>query len=135
MQHRDDPSAISGKTLMESICVEGAPKITVDIYNNWYRTKEQEDIRITPYAAFYTGDSISIDSNNKEFVIDGLNMQGSPIAMDAICYSTGAELHRDFKIRTHRHLSSNIILVLEKLLCPLMLEMFQNGTRVQNKVK
>lgn len=97
MQHRDDPSTISGKTLMESICVEGAPKITVDIYNNWYHAKEQEDIRITPYAAFYTGDSISIDSNNKEFVIDGLNMQGSPIARDAICYSTGVELHRDFK--------------------------------------
>ncbi len=96
-EHRDDPSTISGKTLMQSICENGAPKITVDVYNNWYHVKEQEDIKISATPAFYAGDSISIDSKDKHFVFDGLNQQPITNTKDAICYSTGTELYRDFK--------------------------------------
>lgn len=88
--HADDPSTINGKKLKESfIDSDGNFVITIDIYNNWYQTKDAEDIELNYSAYNYTQKSIvpTINSTNDlTFAITGATIVKTNLN-NAICYA------------------------------------------------
>lgn len=88
--HADYPSTINGKKLKESfIDSDGNFVITIDIYNNWYSTKDTEDIELNYSAYNYTQKSIvpTINStDNKTFAITGATIVKTNLD-NATCYA------------------------------------------------
>lgn len=88
--HADDPSTINGKKLKESfIDSDGNFVITINIYNNWYYTKDTEDIELNYSVYNYTQKSVTptINStNDKTFAITGATIINTNLN-NAICYA------------------------------------------------
>lgn len=88
--HADDPSTINGKKLKESfIDSDGNFVITIDIYNNWYRTKDAEDIELNYSAYNYTQKSIVPTINSTDdltFAITGATIVKTDLN-NATCYA------------------------------------------------
>lgn len=88
--HADDPSTINGKKLKESfIDSDGNFVITIDIYNNWFDTKDTEAIELDYSTYNYTQKSITptINStNDKAFAITGATIVKTNLD-NAICYA------------------------------------------------
>lgn len=88
--HADDPSTINGKKLKESfIDSDGNFVITIDIYNNWFNTKDTEAIELDYSTYNYTQKSITptINStNDKAFAITGATIVKTNLD-NAICYA------------------------------------------------
>lgn len=78
-KHADDQSTVNGKKLKESfIDSDGNFVITIDIYNNWFNTKDTEVIELNYSTYNYTQKSIipTINSNptDKTFTITGATL-------------------------------------------------------------
>lgn len=78
-RHADDPSTVNGKKLKESfIDGDGNFVITIDIYNNWFNTKDTEAIELNYSVYNYAQKSIipNINSNStdKTFTITGATL-------------------------------------------------------------
>ncbi len=88
--HADDPSAINGKKLKESfIDSDGNFVITIDIYNNWFNTKDTEVIELGYSIYNYTQKSITPTINStddKAFTITGATLIKTN-SNNAICYA------------------------------------------------
>lgn len=88
--HADDPSTINGKKLKESfIDSDGNFVITIDIYNNWFNTKDTETIELDYSTYNYTQKSITPTINSTydlTFTITGATIAKTNLD-DAICYA------------------------------------------------
>ncbi len=90
-RYADDPSTINGKKLKESfIDDDGNFVITIDIYNNWFNTKDTEAIELNYSTYNYTQKSIipTINSNptDKTFTITGATLIKTNLD-NAICHA------------------------------------------------
>lgn len=98
--HADYPSTINGKKLKESfIDSDGNFVITIDIYNNWYNTKDAEDIELNYSAYNYTQKSIipTIDSTDDlTFTITGATIVKTNLD-NAICYANYQDAFHNVK--------------------------------------
>ena len=98
--HADDQSTINGKKLKESfVDSDGNFVITIDIYNNWYNTKDAEDIELNYSAYNYTQKSIipTIDSTDDlEFTITGATIVKTNLD-NAICYANYQDAFHNVK--------------------------------------
>lgn len=88
--HADDPSTVDGKKLKESFIDDnGNFVITIDIYNNWFSTKDTESIKLNYSTYNYTQKSITptINStNDNTFAITGATIVKTNLN-NAICYA------------------------------------------------
>ena len=98
--HADYPSTINGKKLKESfIDSDGNFVITIDIYNNWYNTKDAEDIELNYSAYNYTQKSIIPTINSTDdltFTITGATIVKTNLD-NAICYANYQDAFHNVK--------------------------------------
>ena len=98
--HADYPSTINGKKLKESfIDSDGNFVITIDIYNNWYNTKDAEDIELNYSAYNYTQKSIVPTINSTDdltFTITGATIVKTNLD-NAICYANYQDAFHNVK--------------------------------------
>ena len=73
----------------------GQPCVIVDIYNNWYKEKVNEQISLNYTVYDYTGDSCTIKKNlDYDFDLTGLEKKETSL-QSAIAYSHGNVLYED----------------------------------------
>lgn len=90
-EHMDDQSSIDGKTILQSLTDDnGAIKIQCDLYTNWYRAKQQENITLS--YSVYNKDSeyASVTTQNKQFVLNGYT-KIKDSSDQALCYASGSQ--------------------------------------------
>lgn len=90
-RYADDPSTVNGKKLKESfIDGDGNFVITIDIYNNWFNTKDTKAIELNYSTYNYAQKSIipNINSNqtDKTFTITGATLIKTNLD-NAICHA------------------------------------------------
>lgn len=100
-RHADDTSTVNGKKLKESfIDGDGNFVITIDIYNNWFNTKDTEAIELNYSTYNYTQKSIipNINSNqtDKTFTITGATLIKTNLD-NAICHANYGLNYRNIK--------------------------------------
>ena len=90
-EHMDDQSSIDGKTILQSLIDDnGAIKIQCDLYTNWYRTKQQENITLSYSVYNKDSEDASITIHNKQFVLNGYT-KIKDSSDQALCYSSGSQ--------------------------------------------
>lgn len=90
-EHMDDQSSIDGKNILQSLTDNnGSIKIQCDLYTNWYRAKQQENITLS--YSVYNKDSeyASVTTQNKQFVLNGYT-KIKDSSDQALCYSSGSQ--------------------------------------------
>lgn len=89
-EHRDDQSSIAGKTILQSLTDNnGVIKIQCDLYTNWYRQKETENITLS--YSVYNKDSEDATVNttdDKTFILTGYTKINDN-SDQALCYASG----------------------------------------------
>lgn len=100
-RYADDPSTVNGKKLKESfIDGDGNFVITIDIYNNWFNTKDAEAIKLNYSTYNYTQKSIipNINSNptDKTFTITGATLIKTN-SDNAICHANYGNNYKNVK--------------------------------------
>lgn len=100
-RYADDPSTVNGKKLKESfIDGDGNFVITIDIYNNWFNTKDTEAIELNYSTYNYTQKSIipTINSSetDKTFTITGATLIKTNLS-NAICHANYGNNHTNVK--------------------------------------
>ena len=100
-RYADDTSTVNGKKLKESfIDGDGNFVITIDIYNNWFNTKDTEAIELNYSTYNYTQKSIipNINSNqtDKTFTITGATLIKTNLD-NAICHANYGLNYRNIK--------------------------------------
>lgn len=91
-EHRDDQSSIAGKTIIQSLTDDNdIIKIQCDLYTNWYRTKETENITLS-YSVYNkdSEDATVTKTDNKEFVLTGYT-KIKDSSDQALCYASGGQ--------------------------------------------
>lgn len=99
-RYADDASTVDGKKLKESfIDDDGNFVITIDIYNNWFKTKDTEDIELDYSTYNYTQKSVvpTINStDDKTFTITGATLIKTNLD-NAICYANSGSNARNVR--------------------------------------
>ena len=86
-EHGNKQSSIEGKTILESLTDDnGVIKIQCDLYTNWYRTKEKENITLSYSVYNKDSENASVTTQDKQFVLNGYTKikEGSD---QALCYA------------------------------------------------
>ena len=86
-EHGNEQSSIEGKTILESLTDDnGVIKIQCDLYTNWYRTKNEENITLSYSVYNKDSENASVTTQNKQFVLNGYTKikEGSD---QALCYA------------------------------------------------
>lgn len=90
-EHRDEPSSIDGKTILESLMDSGgAIKISCNLYTNWFITKESENITLSYSVYNKDSEDASVKSENKVFILTGYTKKNSA-SDQALCYAKGSD--------------------------------------------
>lgn len=95
-ENGDQPSTVSGKTILESHTDEnGIISIECDLYTVWYNTKDGEDITLsyTVYDKTSKDASVTSNSDDKTFKLTGYTQRGQTSSSPALCYAKGSRLH------------------------------------------
>lgn len=80
-------STISGKNLIESLQDEnGVIKVVCNLYTNWYRPKETENIKLQYTMFNRTSDDAKVEIGNKVFNLTGYTQINSQSA-NALCFA------------------------------------------------
>lgn len=88
-EHMDDQSSIDGKTILQSLTDDnGAIKIQCDLYTNWYRTKQQENITLSYSVYNKDSEDASVTTQDKQFVLNGYT-KIKDSSDQALCYASG----------------------------------------------
>ena len=99
-RYADDASTVDGKKLKESfIDDDGNFVITIDIYNNWFKTKDTENIELDYSTYNYTQKSVvpTIKStDDKTFTITGATLIKTNLD-NAICYANSGSNARNVR--------------------------------------
>ena len=89
-KHKDDQSSIAGKTIIQSLTDNnGVIKIQCELYTNWYRTKETENITLS-YSVYNkdSEDATVTVSDNRQFILTGYT-KIKDSSDQALCYANG----------------------------------------------
>lgn len=89
-EHRDDQSSIAGKTVLQSLTdSDGTISIQCELYTNWYRTKETENITLS-YSVYNkdSEDATVTRSDDKQFILTGYT-KIKDSSDQALCYASG----------------------------------------------
>lgn len=90
-EHMDDQSSIDGKTILQSLTDDnGAIKIQCDLYTNWYRAKQQENITLSYSVYNKDSEDTSITTQDKQFVLNGYT-KIKDSSDQALCYASGSQ--------------------------------------------
>ena len=90
-EHMDDQSSIDGKTILQSLTDDnGAIKIQCDLYTNWYRAKQQENINLSYSVYNKDSEDASITTQDKQFVLNGYT-KIKDSSDQALCYASGKQ--------------------------------------------
>ena len=88
-EYGHEASSIDGKTILESLIDDnGIIKIECDLYTNWYREKEQEDITLSYSVYNKDSEDASVTANNLKFTLTGYT-KTSDNSSQALCYACG----------------------------------------------
>ena len=91
-----EQSNIPGKTILEANTgSDGLVSIQCNLYTVWYITKESEDITLSYTVYNKTSDnaSVTVDNDNKTFILTGYTQHGDSNNNPALCYAYGTRLH------------------------------------------
>lgn len=89
-EHINDQSSIDGKTILQSLTDDnGAIKVQCDLYTNWYRTKQQENITLSYSVYNKDSEDASITTQDKQFVLNGYT-KIKDSSDQALCYASGS---------------------------------------------
>lgn len=89
-EHRDDQSSIAGKTVLQSLTdSDGTISIQCELYTNWFRTKETENITLS-YSVYNkdSEDATVTQSDDKQFILTGYT-KIKDSSDQALCYASG----------------------------------------------
>lgn len=89
-KHKDDQSSIAGKTIIQSLTDNnGVIKIQCELYTNWYKTKETENITLS-YSVYNkdSEDATVTASDNEQFILTGYT-KIKDSSDQALCYANG----------------------------------------------
>ena len=90
-EHMDDQSSIDGKNILQSLTDNnGSIKIQCDLYTNWYRTKQQENITLSYSVYNKDSENASVMTQNKQFVLNGYT-KIKDSSDQALCYASGSQ--------------------------------------------
>ena len=90
-EHMDDQSSIDGKTILQSLTDDnGAIKIQCDLYTNWYRAKQQENITLLYSVYNKDSEDASVTTQDKQFVLNGYT-EIKDSSDQALCYASGSQ--------------------------------------------
>ena len=90
-EHMDDQSSIDGKTILQSLTDDnGAIKIQCDLYTNWYRAKQQENITLLYSVYNKDSEDASVTTQDKQFVLNGYT-KIKDSSDQALCYASGSQ--------------------------------------------
>ena len=90
-EHMDDQSSIDGKTILQSLTDDnGAIKIQCDLYTNWYRAKQQENITLSYSVYNKDSEDASVTTQDKQFVLNGYT-KIKDSSDQALCYASGSQ--------------------------------------------
>ena len=88
-EHMDDQSSIDGKNILQSLTDNnGAIKIQCDLYTNWYRAKQQENITLSYSVYNKDSEDASVTTQDKQFVLNGYT-KIKDSSDQALCYASG----------------------------------------------
>ena len=90
-EHMDDQSSIDGKNILQSLTDNnGAIKIQCDLYTNWYRAKQQENITLSYSVYNKDSEDASVTTQDKQFVLNGYT-KIKDSSDQALCYASGSQ--------------------------------------------
>lgn len=90
-EHMGDQSSIDGKTILQSLTDDnGAIKIQCDLYTNWYRAKQQENITLSYSVYNKDSEDTSVTTQDKQFVLNGYT-KIKDSSDQALCYASGSQ--------------------------------------------
>ena len=90
-EHMDDQSSIDGKNILQSLTDNnGAIKIQCDLYTNWYRAKQQENITLSYSVYNKDSENASVTTQDKQFVLNGYT-KIKDSSDQALCYASGSQ--------------------------------------------
>lgn len=90
-EHMDDQSSIDGKNILQSLTDDnGAIKIQCDLYTNWYRSKQQENITLSYSVYNKDSEDASVTTQDKQFVLNGYT-KIKDSSDQALCYAMGSQ--------------------------------------------
>ena len=90
-EHMDDQSSIDGKNILQSLTDNnGAIKIQCDLYTNWYRAKQQENITLSYSVYNKDSEDASVTTQNEQFVLNGYT-KIKDSSDQALCYASGSQ--------------------------------------------
>lgn len=90
-EHINDQSSIDGKTILQSLTDDnGVIKIQCDLYTNWYRPKQQENITLSYSVYNKDSEDASITTQDKQFVLNGYT-KIKDSSDQALCYASGKQ--------------------------------------------
>lgn len=90
-EHMDDQSSIDGKNILQSLTdSNGTIKIQCDLYTNWYRAKQQENITLSYSVYNKDSEDASVTTQDKQFVLNGYT-KIKDSSDQALCYASGSQ--------------------------------------------
>ena len=90
-EHMDDQSSIDGKNILQSLTDNnGAIKIQCDLYTNWYRAKQQENITLSYSVYNKDSEDASVTTQDDQFVLNGYT-KIKDSSDQALCYASGSQ--------------------------------------------
>ena len=90
-EHMDDQSSIDGKNILQSLTDNnGAIKIQCDLYTNWYRAKQQENITLSYSVYNKDSEDASVTTQDQQFVLNGYT-KIKDSSDYALCYASGSQ--------------------------------------------
>lgn len=90
-EHGNEQSSIDGKTILESLTDDnGAIKIQCDLYTNWYRAKQQENITLSYSVYNKDSEDASVTTQDKQFILTGYT-KTKDSSDQALCYASGSQ--------------------------------------------
>lgn len=113
-EHMDDQSSIDGKTILQSLTDDnGAIKIQCDLYTNWYRAKQQENITLSYSVYNKDSEDASVTTQDKQFVLNGYT-KIKDSSDQALCYASGSQnVSDDVNVKDGYTLSAKFIYYLD----------------------
>lgn len=107
-EHKDDQSSIAGKTIIQSLTDNnGIIKIQCELYTNWYKTKETENITLS-YSVYNkdSEDATVTSSDDKQFILTGYT-KIKDSSDQALCYASGSRnVHNNVNVKDGYTLSA-----------------------------
>ena len=113
-EHMDDQSSIDGKNILQSLTDNnGTIKIQCDLYTNWYRAKQQENITLSYSVYNKDSEDASVTKQDNQFVLNGYT-KIKDSSDQALCYASGQKnVQNNVNVKDGYTLSAKFIYYLD----------------------